>query len=71
MQPNYKCLMVVRKENIHEISKFVRFKNREKIYGKENNHTRQYLHGLTIFLHPWSYRKEFHHSQEKKKDMVA
>ena len=64
--------MVVRKGNIHEISKFVRFKNREKIYGKENNHIIQYLHGLTICLRPWSYRKEFHHLQEKKKkDTVA
>ena len=44
------------KENIHEIPKFVRCKNREKICTKENNDTRQYLHCLAICLCSWSCR---------------
>ena len=63
---NYKCLVEVHKENIHKILIFVRCKNREKIYYKENNHIKQYLRNLTICLHSWSYKKEFHHSLEKK-----
>ena len=32
------------------VRKSVRCKNREKYAPKKNNHTRQYLHGSTIFL---------------------
>ena len=37
------------------ILRSVRCKNREKIYAKENNYTRQYLRGSAICLHPHSW----------------
>ena len=40
--------------NTYEIPRFVRCKNKEKIYVKENNYTRQYLNGSAVCLHPWS-----------------
>ena len=43
--------------NIHEILRSMKCKTekKKKKSVKENNHIRQYLHGLTIFLLPRSY----------------